>query len=293
MDSADRTSSLIWLALVIGNTRLHWGCFYQQRLLKAWHTPHISKEDIQQLIRDGFVSSQWHSLATEIDKLEEGNTLVCSQNLLSLADVWIASAVPAQSEVWTSLSAESSNAESPNFVRRSRIPLANLYPTLGIDRAVNLLGAGQLVGWPVVVIDAGTAITLTAGVDQAVYGGAILPGLRLQSEVLAEKTGALKRFVPRWEPEKLGRKHTLPQRWATDSKSAIASGLVYGLLAVIIDYLQDWWQTFPTGKAVLTGGDAPYLHACLKQRTPEISSRVLLDSELMFYGMNVYRQAVH
>jgi len=36
-----------------------------------------------------------------------------------------------------------------------------VYPTLGIDRALALWGAGETWGWPMLVIDAGTALTLT------------------------------------------------------------------------------------------------------------------------------------
>ncbi|MEL6554144.1 MAG: type III pantothenate kinase [Cyanobacteria bacterium J06621_11] len=317
MDKANRVSSPFWLALVIGNTRLHWGYFYQEKLLSSWHTPHLADASIERLYRASFVVSEWQSLdlgapdlvtpelktadwtTAELPSAQTNQkTSAFPQKPLSVSDIWIASVVPDQHERWTWAAknkfASASPNEEPHTVMRSHIPLSNIYPTLGIDRAINLLGAGQLVGWPTVVIDAGTAVTLTAGIEQspsggAIYGGAILPGLRLQREALAQKTGALSQFVSDWKTPKADTA-TLPQRWALDSAGAIASGLIYGITATIIDYLNDWWRQFPAAKAIFTGGDAPYLYECIKQRTPEVGSRVLLDSDLMFYGMSAYRK---
>lgn len=74
------------------------------------------------------------------------------------------------------------------------IPLNGMYSTLGIDRALAVLGAGTQYGWPILVIDAGTALTFTAAdADQRLVGGAILPGLGLQRSSLAQKTATLPR----------------------------------------------------------------------------------------------------
>ena len=198
---------------------------------------------------------------------------------------------------------------SSNIVERSRIPLQNLYPTLGIDRAINLLGAGNTLGWPVLVIDSGTALTFTAGVEPkdsisgcqtpAVYGGAILPGLRLQRQALLQQTADLgaassvREAVGGNGPQaRAGCDQPLPVRWATDTAGAIASGLAYGATATVADYLTDWWQQFPKGKAVLTGGDGPLLHQFLKHKTPAIAARVQVDSHLMFWGMRHYHQTI-
>ncbi len=62
-------------------------------------------------------------------------------------------------------------------IATAQVPLQNTYPTLGVDRTLALVGAGDVWGWPVLVIDCGTALTFTAGADQSLIGGAILPGL--------------------------------------------------------------------------------------------------------------------
>ncbi|MGD1865827.1 MAG: pantothenate kinase [Phormidesmis sp.] len=270
-----------WLALVIGNTRLHWGYFYRDRLLETWHTPHLTLATIRQLQRTNFKAKTWQSIATK-------NKIGFPSAKVSSSEIWIASAVPAQMALWRA--PEISESMSVHQIERSHIPLANIYETLGIDRAVNLLGAGQLSGWPVVVIDGGTALTFTAGAicqgNPGVYGGAILPGLRLQHESLAQKTAALGEHMP----SESSSNSPLPARWAVDTEGAIASGLAYSITATLVDYLTDWWQKFANGKAIITGGDAPLLHRYLQQRTPEVASRVLMNQELMFYGMQRYRR---
>lgn len=277
-----------WLALVVGNTRLHWGFFEKERLVGIWHTPLLKAETVSQLIEREFKAESWQ----QVDGLTLPETGL-PQIALPLSALWIASVVPAQTALWAS-------NPSVQVVQRSHIPLTNLYPTLGVDRAINLLGAGNTIGWPVLVVDGGTALTFTAGISQAgpmVYGGAILPGIRLQRQALTQKTAALAEAMTL--SQSLSRAadfqpstSALPERWAADTAGAIASGLAYGAIAAIADYLTDWWQQFPQGKAVFTGGDAPLLYALLQQKTPEVASRVQVDSHLMFWGMQIYRQTV-
>lgn len=284
-----------WLALVIGNTRLHWGLFQSEQLVSVWHTPHLEPDLATYIQQSGFVANAWErvaglSFSESISRLETR-----SQPFAPLPkSLWIASVVPAQTAVWASRRAvdnelvdEATSQVQTFLVARSRIPLQNVYLTLGIDRAINLLGAGATFGWPVLVIDAGTAMTFTAGENQSVKGGAILPGLRLQARSLGQKSAALA-VDEDWLDQGEGR---LIERWAMDTSEAIASGLVYSAIATLQDYLTDWWQHFPDGKAILTGGDGPLLHSWLQQKTPEIASRVIVNSHLMFLGMQSYRQA--
>lgn len=287
--------SEIWLALVVGNTRLHWGIFAQDDFLGSWHTPHLTVERATELKRQRFQLAAWRSLLDLSlgDLLPESNAQPSS--------LWIASVVPAQAMIWTNCSGEDAipiETIPIEVVMRSQIPLTNLYSTLGIDRAINLLGASDMVGWPALVIDGGTALTLTAGDQGSLWGGAILPGLNLQREALAQRTAALSEAVKSAQRHKTAK---LPERWATDTVGAIASGLTYSLAATLLDYLTDWWQQFPTGNVVFTGGDGPWLYALLKAylqktkvaaKTPELVSRVRVESDLMFWGMRAYRKAL-
>ena len=278
-----------WLALVIGNTRLHWGAFLEERLVEVWNTTHLTSEVAHQLRASGFEAAAWQAIADSIPL----DSVFPTQSISAL---WIASAVPTQLALWLGdASSDVSFSTVPiEVVTRSHIPLSNLYPTLGLDRAINLLGAGSTIGWPVLVIDAGTALTFTAGAQSAIYGGAILPGIRIQGQSLSQGTATLSTAVSisRYQLAKAvdDPDYLLPERWATDTVGAIASGLIYSTTAVVTDYLTDWWQRFPEGKAVITGGDGSLLHALLQKRTPAIAARVQIDSHLMFWGMQAYRK---
>lgn len=149
------------------------------------------------------------------------------------------------------------------------IPLKNLYPTLGIDRALGVWGAGQIYGFPCLVIDGGTALTFS-GVDgdRRFVGGAILAGLRLQFQILAQGTAALPEVVL---PE------TLPNRWAMDTHPAITSGILHTVLAGIKDFIQAWQRDYPQAAIVLTGGDGQWL----SQHLPEI----IYEPDLIFLAL--------
>lgn len=284
-----------WIALIVGNTRLHWGLFEQQTLISVSHTPHLA--------------SASNRVARQTIGTLVGEKGACDRTPKSL---WIASVVPTQTALCLQAFTAGGLAcyELTCYeVERSHIPIHNLYATLGIDRAINLLGAQTQVGWPALVIDAGTALTFTAGYQAAgyqtasyqtadwhtnsaastsLYGGAILPGLRLQATSLGIGTASLEAFTT--QSQSLLHQAHLPTRWANDTDGAIASGIVYGAIATITDTLADWWQRFPQGKGVLTGGDGPLLHRFLQQKTPELASRVSLNPDLMFYGLSRYRQ---
>lgn len=165
------------------------------------------------------------------------------------------------------------------LITLEQIPLSATYPSLGVDRAVALWGAGECYGWPVLVIDAGTALTFTsADQNRCLIGGAILPGLRLQGQSLEEYTAEL---------PQVDFPAQLPCRWARNTSAAIHSGIVYTLLAGIREFIQSWRQRFPQSPVVITGGDCErlcdYLQAS-EAGAQEVPS-VIVDPQLIFKGM--------
>jgi type III pantothenate kinase len=177
---------------------------------------------------------------------------------------------------------------SVKAVERQHIPLANLYETMGLDRALSLLGAGEVYGWPVLVVDCGTALTFTAGAWSSTssqgqfLGGAILPGLGTQFRALHDYTDQLPwvdHLTISW-----------PDRWAKTTEDAIASGILYTQLAGVRDFLQDWWLSHPQGKVVFTGGDGETMAHYLQQREPSLIKAIYLDLDVMFWGLRTYRQ---
>lgn len=244
MPDPHSSSSAPWLGLVIGNTRLHWGLFQGEKLIEAWHTPHLEPSAAEQLRQQQFAANAWQQL---LPVTTESLPLPFLNTVTSPLALYCVSVAPSQTALWERY------AHFQEIQLRD-LPLENSYPTLGIDRALNLLEAADCYGWPMLVIDAGTALTFTAGDRGQLVGGAILPGLSTQFAAIAQHAAALPVLTM---PQKM------PLRWSTNTPDAIRSGIIYGALATLQDFCKTWRSQYPNGQAVLTGGDAAQLLAWL------------------------------
>ncbi|MGJ5630321.1 pantothenate kinase [Nostoc sp. CALU 1950] len=256
----------IWLALEIGNSRLHWALFVGETLYSAWDTDYLPESVIQHL-------AECQTLDDLLEKIfppsQQGESLT---KTLPLCPLLLASVVPSQTAIWQTY---------PNtcVITLDQIPLTGVYPTLGIDRALALWGAGKAWGFPMLVIDAGTALTFTAAdANQCLIGGAILPGLGLQFATLGQKTGQL----PLVEMHNIA---SLPPRFGLTTTEAIQSGVIYTLIAGIKDFIEAWWHLFPDGKIAIKGGDHTLFLNYLQAFYPEIAARLIVESNLIFWGM--------
>ncbi len=260
----------IWIALNIGNSRLHWALFEGQKLWQAWDTPHLTAAEIKALVANR-------------DQAQKKLPFLLHHYLTSeVLPLWVASVSPEQTSLWQTY-------PGVKIFDLDQVPLQCPYPTLGIDRALAIWGGGQAYGWPILVIDAGTALTFTgADANRRLIGGAILPGLRLQGQSLHQFTASL----PMIElPEHL------PSRWARTTNEAIQSGTVYTTLAGINDFVQAWCQEFASSRIMITGGDHAALHSYLKawsrQNPQAIEGIAQLDCDphLVFWGIQSLRPA--
>jgi len=261
-----------WLGLEIGNSRLHWGWFEGENLQTTWDTSHLSKSIAQQLAQG----------KTLTDLLRE-----ISSNRLDISGcaavrpypfLFIASVVPSQTVLWQAY-------PEAHVITLDKIPLLGVYSTLGIDRALAILGAGETFGFPILVIDAGTALTFTgADRDRRLVGGAILPGFRLQLQSLGQKTANLPLITT---PEIL----SLPERWAMNTPEAIQSGVIYTLIASLRDFIAAWWEKFPDSQICFKGGDGKLLLEYLRSLYPEFTdTKIVYEPNLTFWGMRSCRQ---
>ncbi|OUC13927.1 MAG: pantothenate kinase [Alkalinema sp. CACIAM 70d] len=268
---------LAWLALAIGNSRLHWAWFQAGELQQVWDTPHLNLQEIQHLVNHRF----------DFRKLNDRNcprlSLSVQSSISEHADsetleLFLISVVPQQTDYWQKCYPICS-------IERSQIPIPGLYSTLGIDRIVALWAAMELHGSPVLVIDGGTALTFTGATgDRTFAGGAILPGLQLQFSSLGQSTAAL----PRLEAVQTA----LPPRWAYNTPDAIQSGILYTVLAGLESAIQDWDRQHSTqGNCAicLTGGDGAVLANLLQQCNPHWHDRLHYDRALIFRGMQLLR----
>jgi type III pantothenate kinase len=258
-----------WLALVIGNSRLHWAWFVDTHLQKTWDTPHLLDHEVERCIQHGF----------DFAGCGVGDGVLPTAPTWSLPDLWVASVVPEQMSFWQRYS-------QVRLIASTQIPLENAYSSLGLDRALAIWGACEVYGSPVLVIDSGTALTLSGADEQRQFGGgAILPGLQLQFRSLHQATAAL----PLIETKTLG--NDLPPRWAQGTIESMQSGIFYTLLSGIRDFIEDWQKRFPKSALVLTGGDSAILFQYLQQ-FPELANRMIVDSNLLFWGVRSIKQVL-
>ncbi|MDP5338558.1 MAG: pantothenate kinase [Nodularia sp. (in: cyanobacteria)] len=255
----------IWLALEIGNSRLHWALFTGETLNEAWDTDYFPESLTQKLSQCQVIDD----LPPEIFPPSRRREVEGKNS--PHPPIFLASVVPQQTAIWQT-------HPHVRVITLAQIPLLNMYPTLGIDRALALWGAGKTWGFPILVIDAGTAFTFTgADANESLVGGAILPGLGLQFSSLSQNTGQL----PQLETEII----SLPPRFAINTKQAIQSGIIYTLLAGIKDFVTAWWQLFPDGKIVIKGGDRNLIVNYIQNQFPEIAARLIVEPNLIFWGI--------
>ncbi|WP_233744670.1 pantothenate kinase [Leptodesmis sichuanensis] len=258
-----------WLALAIGNSHLHWGLFIGDRLHHTWDTPHLSPDQVHYLISHHFDFTLFPSSPHPPPPNPHP--------LISNPPLHIASVVPTQTQLWTTY-------PQAHLLQLTDVPLQGMYPTFGLDRALTLWAAILAIGSPVLVIDAGTALTFTAADENHhLLGGAILPGLRLQLAALSQNTAALPHSP-------LPTSHSpLPPHWSLTTPEAIASGILHTLLAGIRDFLNHWWKRYPAGQVMMTGGDSDRFYHYLITEQPILAQRLHCDRTLIFKGMQAVR----
>ncbi len=175
------------------------------------------------------------------------------------------------------------------------IPLRNLYlspDTLGPDRLAAAIGAYDESYYrrgrhtPVLIIDAGTAITFDFVSEEGDYlGGNISPGTDMRLKALHEFTSQLPAVYTQPNID-VSRFHNPLQAEAaaqlalgTDTRTAIWQGVHNGVKKEIEGYIQQWTVKFPYLSVFLTGGDEFDFDETVKKR-------IFADKFLVAKGLN-------
>lgn len=146
---------------------------------------------------------------------------------------------------------------------------------IGTDRIAGVVAAKDIYGQPAVVVDFGTATTLSVVWDDTFKGGAILPGLTLMGEALHRGTSKLPyadiASLPEGSPVALG-KDTMP---------CIVSGIIYGSAGAVERLIAEMEREAGiVFNVVLTGGNAGIMSRFLKKD-------FYLDPELTLKGLRI------
>lgn len=127
---------------------------------------------------------------------------------------------------------------------------------VGIDRLLAAWAAWQALHAPLLVVDAGTAITIDwVDAEPRFRGGAILPGFEMQLAALAEGTSGLKNAVTQLQRRAVnhdGCDHRFP---GTNTADAIAAGVYGAVVAAVNAFGQQVTRIAGSPpRVVMTGG---------------------------------------
>ncbi|MFC4737781.1 type III pantothenate kinase [Bacillus daqingensis] len=118
---------------------------------------------------------------------------------------------------------------------------------VGADRIANAVAGKALYGSPLIIVDFGTAITFCYLDEAGRYlGGAIMPGLDLAMEALAEKASRLPKVRAEASPRVIGR----------STAEALQSGYRYGGLGAVEGIISRIRRESGTNATVVAAGTA-------------------------------------
>lgn len=146
---------------------------------------------------------------------------------------------------------------------------------VGSDLIVDAVAAINNYGTPLIVIDMGTATTMSVIDRKGNYiGGVIMPGIKVSVDSLVSRTAQLQR-ISLDAPDKVIGKNTI---------NCMKSGVVYGNASCIdgmIDRLADeMGEALSDIKVIATGGLARVI-------LPECRHNIIQDDELLLKGLKI------
>ena len=143
---------------------------------------------------------------------------------------------------------------------------------LGSDRVADAVAATNLYPCPLIIIDMGTATTVSVvDNDKNFVGGMIMPGLMVSMEALATKTSQLPHIGLEAPKKAIGR----------NTVDCIKSGLIYGNAAAIEGLISNIEQELGEKCTVIsTGGLAKIV-------TPLCRHKIIEDDKLLLKGLMI------
>ena len=226
------------LVFDVGNTNMVLGIYKDKELVKDWRI-NTNKEK---------TSDEYGILISSLFKYE-------NIDMNEIKDVIISSVVPNVMHSLENFCIKYCNKQplivGPGIKTGLNIKYDNP-KQVGADRIVNAVAGIEKYGYPLILVDFGTATTFCAISDKGEYlGGTIAPGIKISSEALFQRASKL----PRVELLKPG------TSICKTTVSAMQSGIIYGYVGLvdkIISMMKDELNCGPV-RVVATGGLAPLI----------------------------------
>ena len=150
---------------------------------------------------------------------------------------------------------------------------------VGIDRVISCFAAAQRFPLPLIVVDAGSAVTVdhvTANREgHPVFGGgAIYPGIRLQLGALQTGTEGLKQTSQ--SSGGIDQRQSATLRPGKYTDQAIRLGILAAVVGGVERLRDDYFECEDSGHLIVTGGDGPVISEILRPKHESIEHLVCL-----------------
>lgn len=154
----------------------------------------------------------------------------------------------------------------------------NTPETLGVDRFLVANAAFQESGKSVIVIDAGSAITIDMMNETGVFlGGVIMAGVRIQKQAVRD-----------YLPELPGIESEIPANWpGKSSRECLEWGVNGGLQYTVNGFIKQYLAIYKNADLYITGGDSEIIERVIKDDV-EIRRR----KYLLFEGLRLISESL-
>ena len=149
---------------------------------------------------------------------------------------------------------------------------------LGSDRVADSVAATNLYPCPLIIIDMGTATTVSVvDEDKSFIGGMIMPGLMVSMEALSSKTSQLPQISLDAPKKAIGR----------NTADCIKSGLIYGTAAAIDGLIGNIENELGKSCTVISTGGLAKIVTPLCKRDIIEDDKLLLKGLMIIYEKNL------
>ena len=251
------------LVIDVGNTNIKIGAFEGKTLLGSWRM----SSDVRE-------TSDEYGLAL-LSLLAHGNITTDSIN-----GIIISSVIPSLNYTLEHTCRHYLNCE-PMFVGRGLKTKINIKydnpKEVGADRIVNCVAAYEKYGGPCVVVDFGTATTLSiVNAEGEFAGGCICPGLKMSIEALTQRTSKLPRIELAFPKNIIGK----------STVTGMQSGALYGHVGQVDYLIAGIKEEIGEAFVVATGGMSSLITEKSKQ-IDKADALLTLEGLRILYEWNV------